>query len=459
MMLRHFGQKLMGLNILIASDHYPPFIGGAHRQTQLLSRKLVQSGHRVAVATVWQPGLPTVQDEDGVTVYRLKQVRALFPGFAHDTRQRHQPPFPDPITIWQLRKLLNEFQPDIVHAYGWFSYSCAFALLGKNIPLLVSARDYAYSCPTRTLVYHDTEICSGPALTKCLSCAAHHYGTTKGYAADTGVYTGRDLLRHKLSGVHSISTYVQDIIERDFLETNHSRSGHDVVEAIIPSFREDDREDAAAPGPDIQKYLDRLPKEPFILFVGALRLVKGLEQLLAAYERLDSPPPLVLIGTVESDTPRVFPKGVVVLESFPHKAVMAAWDHALFGVIPSLWPEPLGSVVYEGMSRGKAVIGTMPGGHTDMIVHHETGLLVPQADVDALADAMRELLDNPELRERLGRAARVRARLFTAGVVVPRFEQLYQQLVNESTGHTQGVSTQRIPMEHENPQYSFSKPE
>ncbi|HZQ10367.1 MAG TPA: glycosyltransferase family 4 protein, partial [Anaerolineae bacterium] len=89
---------------------------------------------------------------------------------------------------------------------------------------------------------------------------------------------------------------------------------------------------------------------------------------------------------------------------------------------------------YEGMSRGKAVIGTTPGGHTDMIVNGETGLLVPQGDVEALTQAMRELLDNPALRERLGRAACERAMLFTADVVIPRFELLYQQLVNGSAG-------------------------
>lgn len=449
----------MGLRILIASDHYPPFIGGAHRQTQLLGHKLVENGHQVAVATVWQPGLPTVQDDQGVHVHRLKQLRTLLPGFARDTKQRHQPPFPDPVTIWSLRRLINEFQPDIVHSYGWYSYSCAFALLGKNIPLLISARDYAYSCPTRTLVYKEHHLCSGPELSKCVGCAAEHYGASKGLAAVLGVYSGRGLLKHKLNGMHSISTFVRDTVGRDFLGEVNAQPDQDVIQAIIPSFREDDEKEFHAPDSQVQIYLDQLPREPFILFVGALRLVKGLEPLLAAYERLDSPPPLVLIGTLERDTPRTFPKGAVVLQNFPHRAVMEAWNYALFGVIPSLWPEPLGSVVYEGMSRGKAVIGTTPGGHTDMIVHRETGLLVPRGDVDALTSAMRELLENPELRERLGRAARERARLFTAGVAVPRFEQLYQQLINHSTGRAQGTRPNRIRMEHDAPQYSFSKPE
>jgi glycosyltransferase involved in cell wall biosynthesis len=110
--------------------------------------------------------------------------------------------------------------------------------------------------------------------------------------------------------------------------------------------------------------------------------------------------------------------------------VMAAWEGAMFGVIPSLWPEPLGSVVYEGMSRGKAVIGTTPGGHTDMIVDGSTGLLVPPGDVDALRAAMQTLLDDPQLCLRFGRAGQARARLFTAEVNVPRFEQLYRQLID-----------------------------
>jgi glycosyltransferase involved in cell wall biosynthesis len=113
---------------------------------------------------------------------------------------------------------------------------------------------------------------------------------------------------------------------------------------------------------------------------------------------------------------------------------MAAWERCLFGVIPSLWPEPLGSVVYEGMSRGKAVIGTTPGGHTDMIASGETGLLVPAGDVPALTQAMRDLIDQPALRESFGRAAQARARLFTASVVVPQFERVYQGLIERTSG-------------------------
>ncbi|HEU5098939.1 MAG TPA: glycosyltransferase family 4 protein [Roseiflexaceae bacterium] len=235
--------------------------------------------------------------------------------------------------------------------------------------------------------------------------------------------------------MHSISSYVQRMIRRDFVGKHHlpgSAGQASLVEVVIPSFTEDECPVDEYPATALARYTKLLPKQPFILFVGALRQVKGLAQLLEAYERLVDPPTLVLIGTIEADTPQVFPRGVVVLQDFPHRAVMAAWERCLFGVVPSLWPEPLGSVVYEAMSKGKAVIGTTPGGHTDMIVDHETGLLVPVGDVDALTSAMRQLIDDPELRERLGRAAREPAKLFTAGVAVPRFEQTYWQLVEQS---------------------------
>jgi glycosyltransferase involved in cell wall biosynthesis len=427
------------LRILLASDHYPPFIGGAHRQTQLLGQELSRRGHHVEVATVWHPGLPAEEEEAGLRVHRFRQLRTVGHGAQGEIRQRYQPPFPDPVTAWGLRRLIGRLQPDLVHAYGWFSYSVAAALVGKSIPLLISARDYAYGCPARTLVYRNEAPCSGPEPVKCLDCAGHYYGAPRGWVAVLGVAAGDALLRRKVQGVHSISSYVQAMVRRDFLRGDTAP----VVEAIIPSFRENDQEVAFGSDPVVRTYLDRLPVTPFILFVGALRRVKGIDQLLAAYTRLPSPPPLVLIGTYESDSPANFPPGVHVLADVPHRAVMAAWDRAAFGVVPSLWPEPLGSVVYEGMSRGKAVIGTTPGGHTDMIAHNQTGLLVPPGDVDALAAAMQRLIEDPARCAQFGHAGRLRARQFTAAVNVPRFEQLYRQLLEGK----QAGSAQPAPAE------------
>ena len=344
-----------------------------------------------------------------------------------DDRQRHQPPFPDPVTVLALHNLIYDFEPDIIHAYGWLAFSVAAAMGRKRIPLLISARDYGYFCATRTLLRKDAP-CSGPAPLKCAACAGDYYGAPKGWFAAAGVALSKPLLARKMTGLHSVSTYVHDVTT----DNMRGNVNDDLLEVTIPSFQ---AEPPARPGeeePDIETWLARLPEEPFILFVGAFRKVKGLETLFEAYRRLDDPPPLVLMGTYERDSPTDFPAEAVVLTDVPHQVVMASWPRALFGVMPSLWPEPLGATVAEGMNRGRPVIGTIPGGHADML-DEDTGLLVPQGDAGALAAAMADLIENPERREAMGLAAAEKAQSFADSSVLPRFEDAYRATIAAGT--------------------------
>jgi glycosyltransferase involved in cell wall biosynthesis len=446
------------VRILLATDNYPPYIGGAQIQSHLLASELGRRGHEVVVATVWQSGVPTKEDDDGVRVYRLRQLRTL-PGLARKRWQYYQPPFPDPVTSLGLRRLIKRFKPDIVHSYGWISYSCAAALLGNEVPLVITARDYGYSCANRTLM-RDGRDCSGPALLKCLGCSGRHYGRPKGWIAALGVLGSGPLLRLKVRAIHSISTYVRETVRRDFLDDRGSATSGLVIHDVIGSVPV---EPSASQEQSGITRLPELPKEPFMLFVGALRTVKGINELLEAYQRLDSPPPLVLVGTIEPDTPTAFPPGVHVLTDLPHDAVMAVCERCLFGVMPSLLPEPFGTVVCEVMSRGKPVIGTKPGGHTDMILDGETGILVPRGDVQALTSAMQVLLSDSKLRERLGAAARVRSAHFSVDVSLPRVERLYADLISrrreKPTGNRRAARTDtersdgaaRAPSEAESP--------
>jgi len=409
------------MRILIATDHFPPFIGGAHRQAQLLGRSMAERGHTVAVVTPWHGGLPRLEHDDGFVVHRVRQVRTAFDFMVRDRAQRHQPPFPDPVSVISLRNLIADFEPDVIHAYGWLAFSVAVALGRQRIPLLISARDYAYFCATRTLL-RKGEPCSGPSPLKCAACAGSYYGTPKGWFAAAGVAFSKPLLRRRMTGLHSVSSFVHDVTA-----ANMPDGSPPLLEVTIPSFQ------AEPPGrgegePDVDAWLARLPKQPFILYVGAFRKVKGLETLFEAYRRLESPPPLVLMGTYERDSPADFPPEATVLTDVPHQVVMASWERAMFGVMPSLWPEPLGATVAEGMSRGRPVIGTELGGHTDML-DESTGMLVPQGDPDALATAMRELIADPERREVLGRAAAERAKSFAAPSILPRFEQAYEATI------------------------------
>jgi glycosyltransferase involved in cell wall biosynthesis len=95
-------------------------------------------------------------------------------------------------------------------------------------------------------------------------------------------------------------------------------------------------------------------------------------------------------------------------------------------VCPSVVAESFGNAVHEGMSRGKAVIGTRPSGHEDMLEHDRNGLLVPRGDLDALVAAIERLIDDPQGRERMGRQAQLAAQSFTAEAVMPELEALLQ---------------------------------
>ena len=410
------------MRVLLVSDSYPPLIGGATRSVHLLALGLQRRGDHVDVATPWQSATLAEQDIDGISVHRLDGTWSRLWRLLRKGAIRYRytpPPVPDPEVVWRLRRLIRRSQPDVVVSYGWLSYGAAVAMTGTRIPLILSGRDYANICALRTLLRLG-EPCTGPAWRKCLPCASESYGSKTKAAVAVGAVLGqRGLLLRRVSALHSCSGYVQDVIHSHLLGGGSSpRLAADVV---IPDYHTAVHK-LASEDP-------RLPTIPYILFVGALRRVKGVDVLVAAYGRLTDPPPLVLIGAPSSDPLPPLPESAVVLENLSPDEVMAAWSRALFGVAPSVLPEPLGNVIHEGMSAGRPVIGTFPGGQTEMIVHDENGLLVPSGSVAALTAAMQCLIDDPALRQRLGDVAVKHAERFTEAQQLPRFEALLDTVV------------------------------
>jgi glycosyltransferase involved in cell wall biosynthesis len=407
------------MRILLITDSYPPLVGGATRAAKQLADAMAERGHAVEVLTVAQPAAAEREAEGAVVVNRVRSTTQRFPGLSEDPYRENAPPYPDPELVARIGRVVRRFGPDVVHSYGWLTPSAALALAGTDVPMLLSIRDYGNFCAKRTL-FRNGEPCSGPAPRKCLACAGSHYGALKGTVATVAVLGSRGLIRRRVRGLHSCSGFAQEMAHRFLVDPGAAG----LPDADLPDWRDPDPP-ADAADPEI---LAALPEEPFVLFVGALRKIKGIEQLLAAYGRLTDPPPLVLIGGRAPDTPPI-PDGVTALGGVPHPTVMAAWDRALFGVFPSILPEPLGNVIHEAMSRGRPVIGTRPGGHGEMIADGENGLLVPSGDVPALAEAMARLLADPGLRDRMGARGRESAERFTAAAVVPKFEALYREVI------------------------------
>jgi glycosyltransferase involved in cell wall biosynthesis len=85
------------------------------------------------------------------------------------------------------------------------------------------------------------------------------------------------------------------------------------------------------------------------------------------------------------------------------------------------------NVVLEAMAAGKPVIASEFTELAEIIIHGQTGLLVPPGDQAALARQTRLLLDDPKLRQRMGEAARRRAaEQFGVADMIRRFAELYK---------------------------------
>jgi glycosyltransferase involved in cell wall biosynthesis len=140
------------------------------------------------------------------------------------------------------------------------------------------------------------------------------------------------------------------------------------------------------------------PEEPpHVLYVGRLSPEKGIEDFLAATEGL----PRVVVGA----GPVRVPEAV----GFVPPAELGRWyERAAVVCVPSR-REGYGVVAREAMAWGRPVVATAVGGLLDLDV-----TLVPPGDGRALRDAVERLLGDPELRRRLGAAAREQAPTFDA---------------------------------------------
>ena len=98
--------------------------------------------------------------------------------------------------------------------------------------------------------------------------------------------------------------------------------------------------------------------------------------------------------------------------------------------------EGFGNVIIEAMALGIPVISTdCPYGPREIIREGESGLLVPVGDVHALSEAMIRMIENPDLRTRISRAARKRAEDFTPNRIGASFAAAIRQLLRRNEAH------------------------
>ena len=199
------------------------------------------------------------------------------------------------------------------------------------------------------------------------------------------------------------------------------------------------------------------PREPYVLFVGRITRQKGIVHLVHAIEHM-APGFQIVLCAGAPDTPEIAAEmkeavaiaqakrpGVLWLDkmvSNPEKIEL--YSHASVFCCPSIY-EPFGIINLEAMACETAVVASAVGGMKEVVVHGETGYLVPLEQMTGapfeathpevfardLAARVNELMADAPLRERMGKAGRKRVEEhFGWDAIARRTVSLYKSLVH-----------------------------
>lgn len=229
--------------------------------------------------------------------------------------------------------------------------------------------------------------------------------------------------------------FVSELARREFL------AGKPVVDpaklCVIPnSVPEIGGKTLAGDLPDLRRQYGIASNVPLLLFCGRLVPEKGCDVLLEACARLKTLPfALVLAGTGEKNFEKRLHDmaaeqellGKVFFAGFVRGANRLL-SQADISVSPSVCSEAGSLTVLEAMQAGCAQVASDNGSQPEFIDNGTTGLLVPPADEERLAEALRRLLADDDLRRRMGRAAKeCFDRHFSYERFYVRYLELYEQ--------------------------------
>lgn len=307
----------------------------------------------------------------------------------------------------QLRRMLREFDPDVVHVHLPNPSACWLLMVRdvKHLPLVVH--------------WHSDVITSGQGRLMRLLYACY-----------------RPFERLLLRRAQAIVATSQSYLESSKSLQAFPEKCHVVPLGLDPfRLREEDEDSAAAPllSPDLQ-----------VLAVGRLTYYKGFGYLVRALSKVDG----VQVHVVGKGDQEWELKKLARTLGVDHRvrfhgelsgAALARRFHTCDCLcLPSIErTEAFGLVLLEAMSFAKAtVISDVPGSGMGWVVEHmETGIKVPPRDIGQLAVALERLRDDRSLTRRLGENGRRKFdRLFSIGHSVDSLAGIYNELIQ---GHEQ----------------------
>lgn len=200
------------------------------------------------------------------------------------------------------------------------------------------------------------------------------------------------------------------------------------------------------------------PAKPFVLFVGRITRQKGIVHLVNAIQHI-TPDCQVVLCAGAPDTKEIAAEmqaavaearklrdGIIWIEEMVTKdTAIELYSNAAVFCCPSIY-EPFGIINLEAMACETPVVASAVGGIKEVVVHGETGLLVPVEQLQVapfepvdpekfsrdLANAINRLMADPDLRKRMGAASRKRAvEIFSWTAIAEQTAELYRKLKEE----------------------------
>jgi glycosyltransferase involved in cell wall biosynthesis len=324
----------------------------------------------------------------------------------------------NPSAYWQMRQILSDFQPDVVHLRIFLGQlSPAILLLLKDVPCVYQMAMYRPICPKGTKVLPDGRDCREPPGTICWQ---------------QGCLTAQSWAILMLQ--RQLWQYWCGAIDRS-IALSYGMKAKLEAEGIAPV-------EVVYNGVPERAMRPPLGNPPSVSFAGRLVATKGLEILLKAFKitRETIPDARLLIAGRGEEEDSLHDMAIALgideaiawLGHIERSELERQFERAWVQVIPSLWAEPFGNVTTEAMMRGTAVIASAVGAQPEIIVDGETGFLVPPGDANALADKLTLLLSNCQLAEQMGQNGRDRAiTQFSEERRNQNFLEIYTQLQTE----------------------------
>ena len=299
----------------------------------------------------------------------------------------------DLAAAWRLSRVIKQLQPEIVHAHD--PHGVAMASLALSMSTLpVRARLIA----SRRVDFHMRQSALSRWKYRQVDCFICASDAIRRIVVSDGIPRKRTVTVHEGIDLGRVAAAPPATLHQE-LWLPHEAPLVGNVAALVPHKGQRHLVDAAA------RVLPEHPDARFII-AGEGELRASLEQQIRQHHLEKH---VMLVG---------FRADILSL----HKA---------FDVFAmSSVTEGLGTSLLDAMACGKPVVATTVGGIPEVVVHEETGLLVPPRDPAAMAAAIVRLLADPGLRQQMGEAGLARVRThFSAETMVQNTLRVYQQVV------------------------------